>query len=907
MALFNHKARLLAGAASLLFVASAAHAQDDSLPQAGAQTDDAANAVDDIIVTARRRAENMQSVPVAITAIGADTLREKAITTPYDLSNSTPGITATAGSSSRNDVQYFIRGQGATYGSTPSVVTYFADVPQQAASTVGGSNITFYDLESVQVLKGPQGTLFGRSTTAGAVLLTPKKPTGEFDGFFEVSLGNYSLRQFTGAITIPIVGDSLAVRIAGDYSYREGFARSLTTGRDLDDRDRSSYRITLLARPVDWLTNTTIFSDINVKENGTASILGNYEPDGITRAVVDPRLPGGFGVTGSLLDTREGGYYDPTGFIFSAANGGVTDPALAGGYGRFVVQQVCANPFIAGAYAAQGQSFADCVNQRVGIINGVRNALDAEAARLAAGGSVRRLPTTDPQYLRSQVQQIINTTELNFGELGFLGDTTFKNIFSTTRNVHSETVFQIQGVGTTGIGYTGVGVNGNNCTLTICTGITVFSNDSMATKWLDVWSEEAQLSGRINGVHDWILGYFTEHSNRDSFQNQPSVFGVLNGALSLPALLPGVSSGYKYPYRSSQTGYFGQTTIDFADFGLSGLRFTAGFRHSIVKQSLTAINALLLPTGLVRAPDNPATTLDDPVDADLKQTANSYTFALDYKLRPGLLLYATTRKGFKQGGINTQAVVAANSGVPGAVAYFGPETVTDYEVGIKADYEIGSIGLRTNLALFQSDYAGLQRSSVYFDTTANTSATQITNAAKMRTRGVELEQIFRLSPAFTINMNYAYLDSKFLAFEGFVLRPSDGMVVDRAQSAIQGAPKHKIDVATRYIHDAGDAGNFALSGNVSYQSRITISDSDLFSLMPEQQAPYAIANLRLDWNNVMGNPVDIGLFGKNIFDKTFRIGTGNLIASQLGTTTYIYGDPATFGVQMRVRFGESGR
>ncbi|CAN5210143.1 hypothetical protein BH10PSE13_BH10PSE13_12240 [soil metagenome] len=902
MALFNNKLYWLTSAASLVCAAAAAHAQTDPQPQTGTQIDDTANAVGDIIVTARRRAESMQSVPVAITAITSETLRTKAITTPYDLSNSTPGITATAGSSSRNDVQYFIRGQGATYGSTPSVVTYFADVPQQAASTVGGSNITFYDLESVQVLKGPQGTLFGRSTTAGAVLLTPKKPTGEFDGFLDVTLGNYALRQFTGAINIPIFGDRLAVRIAGDYSAHDGFARSLTTGRDLDDRNRSSYRITLLARPTDWLTNTTIFSDINVKESGTASILGNYEPNGITRAVVDPRLPGGFGVTGSLLDTRAGGIYDPTGFIFSAANGGVTNPALAGGYGRFVVQQVCANAFIASAYAAQGQSFNDCVNQRVGIINGVRTALDAEAARLAAGGSVRRLPTTDPQYLRSQVEQLINTTEVNFGEVGFLGDTTFKNIFSTTRNIHSETVFQIQGVGTTGIGYTGVGVTGNNCTPTICIGgINVFSTDSMATKWFDVWSEEAQLSGRINGKHDWILGYFTEHTNRDSFQNQPSVFGVLNGALTLPAGLPGVSSGYKNPYKASQTGYFGQTTIDFSDLGLDGVRFTAGFRHSIVKQSLTAFDALLPATGLIQNP------FSQPVDAALKQTANSYTFALDYKVRPGVLLYATTRKGFKQGGINTQAVLAANAGVPGAVAYFGPETVTDYEAGIKTDYEIGTVGLRTNLALFQSDYSGLQRSSVYFDTSANTSATQITNAAKMRTRGIELEQIFRLSHAFTVNVNYAYLDAKFVDFQGFVLRPSDGAVVPRSQSAIQGAPKHKLDVAARYAYDAGDAGDFALSGNVSYQSRITITDSDLSSLTPEQQAPYATANLRLDWNNVMGNPIDVGLFGKNIFDKTFRIGSGNLIASNLGTTTYIYGDPATYGIQIRVRFGESAR
>src|SRR3546814_13298082 len=75
-------------------------------------------------------------------------LREKSISTPYDLVSATPGIAATTGSSQRNDVLYFIRGQGATFGSSPSVVTYFADVPQQTNSASGGSNITFHDLET---------------------------------------------------------------------------------------------------------------------------------------------------------------------------------------------------------------------------------------------------------------------------------------------------------------------------------------------------------------------------------------------------------------------------------------------------------------------------------------------------------------------------------------------------------------------------------------------------------------------------------------------------------------------------------------------------------------------------------------------------------------------------------------
>lgn len=97
-------------------------------------------------MTARRRSESVQAVPLSVTAIPDTILREKQILTPYNLVQSTPGISATAGSASRNDVQYFIRGQGATSGSSPSVVTYFADVPQPTNGLTGGANITFYDL-----------------------------------------------------------------------------------------------------------------------------------------------------------------------------------------------------------------------------------------------------------------------------------------------------------------------------------------------------------------------------------------------------------------------------------------------------------------------------------------------------------------------------------------------------------------------------------------------------------------------------------------------------------------------------------------------------------------------------------------------------------------------------------------
>ena len=884
MTSFNMKLRLLAGAAVLACPVASAHAEDAAQTQAQAQDGPGVNAVEDIVVTARRRAESQQSVPVAITAVSEAMLREKAIVTPYDLTNSTPGIAATAGSAQRNDVLYFIRGQGATFGSSPSVVTYFADVPQQTNSTSGGSNITFYDLASVQVLKGPQGTLFGRSTTAGAVLLTPKAPSDEFDGFVEANLGNYSIREFTGAVNVPIIGDALAIRVAGNYSYNKGFSISNTTGQRLDDRNRSSYRISLRLAPTNWLTNTVIFSDTNINENGTAAVLGNYEPNGLARLVVDPRIPGGSTVTGSLLDTRPGGVLGLT----------TTNPAAAGGYGFIAVAGLCGAITTAGSAA-----FNDCLSSRLALINRARASLDSEAARLAAGGSVREVATTRDNFIRSHVQQIINTTEINFGQLGFLGDTTFKNIFSTTRNLQSTAIREIQGGVGTGVVYNVINVTNPNCTATACTGLANYNDYGAGkNKWGDVYSEEAQLSGSINNKHDWMVGYFTEASETNAYLNVPAVFQTLNGAFTIPSGLPGISTGYNRNYRKSQSGYFGQATVDFSDFGLDGVRFTAGYRHSIVKARLLAVDAIIVPaTGIQPRPGDPG------IPANLKQTADSYTFSLDWTIRPGVLVYGTTRKGFKEGGINIQSILPANRGVAAAVPYFGPETVTDYEIGMKADYELGGVGLRTNIALFTADYGGLQRASSFFN--GATTSNQIINAAKLRSRGLEIEQVIRFSREFSVNANYAYLDSKFLSFPGVIVRPSDGAVINRIDTAISGAPKHKFDVAARYEYDAGDTGQFVLAGNVSYQSRFAHSDDSVFALSAEDQAPYALANLRLDWNNVMGNPVDLSVYAKNVFNKTFVIGSGNLISSQLGTTSYIYGDPRVVGVQLRARFGRS--
>src|SRR3979490_244133 len=163
------------------------HAAADT--DAGDQASAAAtNVLEEITVTARRKEESLQSVPVSVTAFTAESLREKSIQTTQDLQMSTPGVYL-SGSGGNENVVYQIRGQSKALSgpSSPAVVSYFAEVPD----VTFGSSVPAYDISSVQVLKGPQGTLFGRNTTGGAILYTPTAPTYVFEGLADETVGNY--------------------------------------------------------------------------------------------------------------------------------------------------------------------------------------------------------------------------------------------------------------------------------------------------------------------------------------------------------------------------------------------------------------------------------------------------------------------------------------------------------------------------------------------------------------------------------------------------------------------------------------------------------------------------------------------------------------------------------------------
>jgi len=244
-------ASLMAG--TVLPFAPAAFAQDAGTTEV---TDDA------IIVTARRREENIAKVPIAITAIGGEDIAKRAIVNENDLQSAVPGLIVRQNGGA-NVFNFSIRGQSVdTYtNSPPAVLPYINEV-----QIVSHSASTFYDMSGIQVLKGPQGTLFGRNTTGGAILFSTAKPTEEFGGYLLGRGGSHNSHHIEGAVNVP-ASEVIQLRLAGSYSGGGGYVRDYFTGEHYGKNKQTSVRGTLVIKPTAGLTNTTVAQ--YTREHGT--------------------------------------------------------------------------------------------------------------------------------------------------------------------------------------------------------------------------------------------------------------------------------------------------------------------------------------------------------------------------------------------------------------------------------------------------------------------------------------------------------------------------------------------------------------------------------------------------------------------------------------------------------------
>jgi iron complex outermembrane receptor protein len=780
----------------LLAAASAAALSGFAADYAAAQQVAQAGGLEEIVVTARRREENLQSVPVAVTAFSAERLRETNVNTVNDLSFMVPSLNVT-NSVTRNAGTLAIRGISSAFQATRgATATYLNDVPVDATGPG-----TFFDLENVQVLKGPQGTAFGRSAIAGSILLVSKQPTSNFEGYVQGSIGNYNYREVEAAVNIPIA-DWLKVRIAAQNSDRDGFTKVLSTGERLDSRDYNVVRASVLFEPTDGISNLTTYTYRETDGTGTGATFSQY----------NPRALGGF-----------------FGFLYP-------------------------------------NSAARLADQR---------ALGPRQIR-----SISTPYTSD----KSQFQFATNTTRVEI-----MDGLEVKNIFGFQLS-KKRPIGDFDGLPETLLG--------------------TFPPPSEWTYQQQTLTEELQLHGNnFGGRFDWFAGWYwewnkpvNEHIGGD-VPNQID-FGDVIGCQKYGAAQAGALPPSLYTYNMSTSdgvgctgnkfrshGLYAQGQLDLSDWIVDGLKFTAGFRETWDRVENANEAYQLRPTGQITC--NTAFA-----DRNCRSVQNAafhapgYTVGFDWQFAPSKLVYVANRRAYKPGGVN--GIDTAGNRLPN----YNPETLTDVEVGFKGDWMLAGRPLRTNVSLYYGWYKNIQQNTTFFNPQTNIAQGLVANAATAITKGGEIEIQYLPTDDLSLALNYAKNSLKFDKFVGF--DPVTLTLVDRSNEKFPYLLGDKVTGTVRYTLPISESiGQVAISTTWSWQGKQN------FTPTPQPggvEDPIVLGNARIDWNNVLGNPIDLSFFVNNIANRTYRVGSYTIYDS-FGYSSDIWGEPRMWGFQLRYRFG----
>jgi iron complex outermembrane receptor protein len=232
----------------------------------------------DIIVTARRSEERLQDVPISITVMSQDTITKRNIVSTADLGQYVPSLSSNQQFGPEKS-SFVIRGFTQEGKTSPSVGVFFADVvaPRSFGGTTAGNGAgvgSLFDLQNIQVLKGPQGTLFGRNTTGGDILLVPQKPKDTLGGYIEGSVGDYNLHRIQAVLNVPL-SDTFRVRGGVDWNQRDGYLKN-HSGVGPNNFDNTNYvaaRLSIVGDLTPDLENYTIISYSKSDTNGDVPVL----------------------------------------------------------------------------------------------------------------------------------------------------------------------------------------------------------------------------------------------------------------------------------------------------------------------------------------------------------------------------------------------------------------------------------------------------------------------------------------------------------------------------------------------------------------------------------------------------------------------------------------------------------
>ncbi len=890
------RSSVIAAAAVVAWATVDATARAQSQPSAGQQVAQAAPAsvgntgeLEEIVVTARRREENLQSVPITIQAISAADLATNNIQTGSDLTHLVPALVSNQ--ISRDEQVFSIRGQGpgpVGNGAYPGVQVYFNEVPVTAAPAKtlgpggGAGPGVYYDLDSVQVLEGPQGTLFGRNSTGGAILFTSKKPDNDYEGYVQTQFGNYGDKEVQGAINIPIVEDKVLLRISGSRATRDGFTEQLGTGKDLDNRDYWAGRVALTIRPTDEIENTTIVDDFYSHTNGGSVIYDFYQP--ISQ--------------GGSLDLF---YNLPSTVSFGTVTG--CAPTLLNPLnGCSLVPGILSGKFIAGTVAhleslgvPAGTALAEAQGYALGIA--ASTTLGKSLSGYPTGTLSRQLALQQALGIRQTVgglnglaagpldrtenYGVSNTTTWNVTD-----DLTIKNIFGFRQ------LKNLTRTDETGIGLPVLGI--------------IPPND--LTFDVHQFTDEVQVQGKsFDEKLNWILGGFWYYNSNGGTTLQDSYYS-LPGSLMSTLFVPTGLVSYINNNQDHSVAAFGQATYDFSDVSptLNGLKFTAGYRYTWDFRSASYASFNLNDAGaatsctsnLTPAGQLPPSAANGQCELakDGAFHAGEFNLSLDYQATPDLLYYLTSRRGYKSGGFNAQV-----EGYDPAIVEYRPEYLTDVEIGAKTEMMVFGMKTRANIDFYHDWYENPQFQQL-IEPVAGDYLEPTVNSGSGSVDGVELNATVLPTKATEVTFNYAY------AYGVLSSVPISAIAITGNSAFAHNVPmgqlpQNKFSLTGKYHLPIPDTmGDLAFTANWNYNSHYYSAAQNADNEPGDRVDGYGLVNLSLDWNDVGGRPVDVSLYGTNVLNRSFVAGD-YVVYKLIGYDARIYNEPAMYGVKLKLRWG----
>ncbi|MET0371638.1 MAG: TonB-dependent receptor [Sphingobium sp.] len=802
--------------------------------QAGAED---GSQISDIIVTARKRAESLQRVPVAISAATGEQLAQSGISGLADIGRAVPGLKPQPHPSAASIVQFNLRGQGASdvlLTVDQAVGVYLDGV---YVSRARGLNGAFFDVDRLEVLKGPQGTLYGRNTTGGAVnILTKGADFNGIHGYVGVDAGQYHLFAGRAAINLPIVDDVLAVRLAAQVTKRNGFGRSAITGQDLgQDRNQFVGRASILFTPNERFTATLKGEYYQSKENGTLNTPIYFVPSGplAIEAAVERGGPP---------------------FLGAAS---FADPAFLAAYG-----------------GAQ-----------------------ADLARLTALG--RRDPYTTFTDKHQDDDNFVKTVGLtlryeltdNFAVKSVTG---YRSFFTNQRFDLDGTYYDglEVGLGTGGIPISTGKPGGivNNFPIAVPRE----QNDKFFSQELNF--EITGFDDRLNLI---LGGFYSNEKGRD-----------VQVARALPALTGKIFLNDGYKVINKSWSVFGQ-----GDFKLSdSLSVTAGLRYTEEQKGLVSRLAEYFPqtgnftcgTGVLGAGGTPLVTKDTAncqVSNAREFTGVSYLASLNWQISPDMLAYVKTARGFRGGAFQLRSPTIAPA---------GPETATDYEIGLKSD--LLDRRVRLNVAAYVTKYNNKQESIIL--TLPNGSlATVIQNAADASLKGFEAELTVRPVTGLSFSGNVTYIEGKYKTFKS-ALPIQGGTPVDASGERFS-IPPWSYAITGRYEAPLGDGvagiqADWAFTAGARPSSRLlnpnipaSVIDATVANVNGGSYAngrrSLGLLNGRANYN-LTGAGVDIAFFVTNLLNRKYYY--SGIDPNSSGMFVGITGAPRMWGFSLTKKFGD---